>query len=150
MRDENMNRLDRGTLGVWRLGNILGWSIGALVVGVAINFAANILFVDVLDAAIDPFTGGAVVPAAIELVFTAVFVGAAIGAVIGSRVYRLPLPTAAVVMLIYLSLWPFATIAVMAWSNMGVVIAVSAVLHLAVALAAARYMSRRRERNTPL
>jgi hypothetical protein len=149
VRDENMNRLDRGTLGVWRLGNILGWSLGALVVGVAISFAAEILFVDVLDAAIDPFTGGAVVPAAIELVFTAVFVGAAMGAVIGSRVYRQPMLTAAVVMLIYLSLWPFATIAARASSNFGVAIAVSAVLHMAAGLAAARYMSRRRARNTP-
>jgi hypothetical protein len=134
----------------WRLGNILGWSLGALVVGVATYFAAGFLFVDVLDAAIDPFTGGAVVPAPIQLVFTAVFVGAAIGAVIGSRVYRLPMLTAAVVMLIYLSPWPFATPAAWEWSDFGVAIVVSAVLHMAAGLAAARFMSRRRARDKSL
>ncbi|MFN2490360.1 MAG: hypothetical protein ABR529_11605 [Actinomycetota bacterium] len=51
-------------------------------------------------------------------------------------------------MLIYLSLWPFAGTAAIS-SNMGVGIAASAVLHLAVALASARYMSRRRAPNTP-
>lgn len=119
-----------------------GWALGALIVGVALSFATNILFVDVLDAAIDPFTGGGVVPEWIEASGAALMVGAAIGGVIGSRVTSSPVAWAVVTTFVYLTLWPFATL-----FATGRVMAVSAVLHLLAAAGAAHWFARRRARH---
>lgn len=86
-----------------------GWALGALVVAVALSFGTEILFVDVLDEAIDPLTGGAVVPEWIQAIGTAVIVGGAVGAVVGSRVAH-AVPLAIVTTLVYVALWPFATL----------------------------------------
>ena len=144
MTNERMSTLDRGTLGLWRVANVIGWSLGALIVAIAVEYAADILFVDVLDAAIDVVTDGAVVPFEIAATVTALLVGAAIGAVIGSRVYRWQIPTAVAVTLVYLLAWPFAT--VMLGRN-GWWIALSVVLHLASAILAARFMLTRRRKS---
>ncbi|MDQ4028134.1 MAG: hypothetical protein M3214_08815 [Actinomycetota bacterium] len=37
----------------WRAANIVGWSLGALVVGAALSFLMSILFVDILDGLMD-------------------------------------------------------------------------------------------------
>jgi hypothetical protein len=84
--------------------------IGTVVIAIAMNFAASILIVDVLDAAIDPVTGGAVVPDAVSALLTALLVGAAVGFVVGSRVTQQPVAMSVAVMIIYLALWPMAVI----------------------------------------
>ena len=116
----------------------LGWALGALVVAVAMSFAANILFVDVLDAAIDPFTGGAVVPEWIEAVGTALLVGGAIGGVIGSRVGPRAVAIAVGVTVLYLLMWPFAV-----FLARGLLLPVAAVLHVVAATLVANWMQRR-------
>lgn len=115
-----------------------GWALGALVVAVALSFVTNILFVDVLDAAIDPITGGAVVPEWIEAVGGGLIVGGAIGLVIGSRVGRGAVVLAAVVTAVYLALWPFGSLF---WST-GAMVA-SLFVHLVAAMAIARLLQRR-------
>lgn len=115
-----------------------GWALGALVVAIALSFAANVLFVDVLDAAIDPLTGGAVVPEWIEVTGTALLVGGAIGGVVGSRVARGAVALSVGVTLLYLFTWPFAVFITRGW-----LLAVGAALHVAAAALAARWMRRR-------
>ena len=123
MTEPELSTFDRSTLGAWRVGNIVGWSLGALVVAVVVSFGANSLFVDVLDAAIDPFTGGSVVPAPIELIGSGLLVGGSIGLVIGSRVYRARIWVAVAVTVIFLVITPFAFLAAMGtgpvWATLG-------------------------------
>ncbi len=133
--------MDRAVLQTWRIGNIIGWSLGALIVAIAMNFAASILIDDILDAAVDPITGGAVVPYAISGAITAILVGGSAGAVVGSRVVARPLVVSVVVVLIYLAVWPFALLGL---GLSGVWIALAIVAHVASAVAAARLMARRR------
>lgn len=108
MTEPELNSLDKSTLNAWRIGNVLLWSLGALVVAVAMSFGSDILFYDVLDAAIDPFTGGGVVPDVIILVGTGLLVGASIGLVIGSRVYRSRILVAVLVTAFFVGFMPFA------------------------------------------
>lgn len=117
----------------------VGWCLGALVVAIALSFATGILFDDVLDAAIDPFTGGAVVPGWIEMAGTALIIGGAIGGVIGSRVDRGAVGLSVAVALFYVAMWPFAV-----FLATGGEMAISLGLHLGAAALAARWMQRRR------
>lgn len=116
----------------------LGWALGALIVAIALSFATDILFVDVLDEAIDPFTGGAVVPEWIQAVGGALIVGGAIGAVIGSRVTRGAVGWAIGTSAFYVLLWPFASL-----FSSGPLVTAAMVLHVVAAAVAARWMSRR-------
>jgi hypothetical protein len=117
-----------------------GWALGALIVAVALSFATDVLFVDVLDAAIDPFTGGAVVPEWVQAV-GALITGGAIGGVIGSRVALHPVGVTVATTIVYLLLWPFATL-----FGSGGLMAAAAVVHLVAAIAAARWFERRAAR----
>ena len=107
MTEQELTTFDRKTSGAWRIGTSILWCLGALVVAVAMSFAATSLFYDVLDAAIDPFTGGAVVPEPITLIGSALLVGGSIGLVIGSRVHRARIWIAGIVAALYLSSAPF-------------------------------------------
>ena len=89
-----------------QVGTAILWSLGALVVAIAMSFAANMLFFDFLDSVMDPFSGGGVVPAAITLIGTSLLVGGSIGLVIGTRVPRGRKWVAAAVAVFYLSLVP--------------------------------------------
>jgi hypothetical protein len=120
-------------------GAAFGWALGALIVAIALSFATNILFVDVLDAAIDPFTGGGVVPEWIQAVGSALIVGGAIGAVIGSRVARGAVGWAIGTSAFYVLLWPFASLFLSA-----PLMVTAMVLHVVAAALAARWMSRRK------
>ena len=117
----------------------IGWSVGALIVAIAMGFAANILVYDVLDAAIDPFTGGAVVPDPISAVLMALLVGASAGAVVGSRVTRGPIVASTIVVVLYLFVWPMSFMGI----HDGTWMAVSIVAHFGFAALAAHLMSRR-------
>ena len=141
MTQDTMRPVDRATLGAWRLGNIVGWSLGALVVAVATNFAARILIDDVMDAALDPLTGGTVVPESVGTLLSAVLVGTALGAVIGSRVWTRPVLVSVVVALFFVALWPFA---VVASGSSGPWMAALSIAHLACAGVASHLLSRRR------
>ena len=99
-----VDSLDGSTFGV---GTTILWCLGALIVAVAMSFAATSLFYDVLDAAIDPFTGGAVLPQPITLIESSLLVGGSIGLVIGSRVHRARIWIAGIVAALYLSSAPF-------------------------------------------
>ncbi|HEV2756349.1 MAG TPA: hypothetical protein VG318_11310 [Actinomycetota bacterium] len=115
-----------------------GWALGALVVAVALSFVTNILFSDVLDAAIDPITGGGVVPEWIEAIGGGLIVGGAVGLVIGSRVGRGAVALAGFVTFLYLALWPFGTLF---WSAGPMVASLFA--HLLAAMATARALQHR-------
>lgn len=115
-----------------------GWCLGALVVAIALSFATNILFYDVLDELIDPFTGGAVVPHWIQVYGSALVVGGAIGGVIGSRVNRGAVGLSVAVALVYVAMWPFA-----AFFASGMLMATGLALHVLAAAFAARWMRRR-------
>lgn len=141
MLSEQMSVLDRTTLVLWRSVNIVGWMLGALIAAIAVNFAAEILFVDVLDAAIDVFTDGAIVPYQVSAPITSLVVGGVIGAVLGSRVYRAPVVVAAVAAMVYLAVSPFGLLRI---GEGGAWMAGSAVVHLAAAIIVARVISRRR------
>jgi hypothetical protein len=123
------------------MGRVIGWSLGALIVAVAMDFAAAILIDDVLDAAIDPITGGAVVPQPISTVLTAVLVGGSVGGVVGSRVDFRPIVVSVVVVLVYLGLWPLAVVGTGTSGNW---LVIGVIVHIGSAAAAARLMSRRR------
>lgn len=140
---ETLTAAQRGEVRVGRVGNVVGWSIGALIVAVAMEFVAMILVDDVLDAAIDPLTGGSTVPDGIAVVLSGLLVGGALGGVIGSRVRARPVLVSLLVTLLYLALWPFA---LMVSAPGGLWIAIGAVAHLASAGAAARFMSSRATR----
>ena len=141
MTKEELSALDRGTLQTWKVGNIVLWSLGALVVAVAVSFGADILFVDVLDAAIDPFTGGGVVPTPVAAIGTALLVGGCIGLVIGSRVYRARVIIAIAVTVFYLLFVPFAFLSV--YSDGPVWTTIALATHIAAAAAVARLFESR-------
>lgn len=145
MHHEDTTAVRRGGFSLRGLANIVGWSLGALVVATALSLAMEILFVDVLDAAIDPFTGGAVVPGWIQLTITSTVIGAAIGAVVGSRLHRGAMAAAVVVTLIFISVWPFA-IPPFIEREVGMAIPVSVALYLAAAAGGAAFFHRRRHR----
>ena len=88
MSEQHYGTLDRQPARELGMGRVFLWCLGALVVASAMSFAADILFYDVLDAAIDPFTGGGVVPGPVALIGSGLLVGGSIGLVIGSRVDR--------------------------------------------------------------
>jgi hypothetical protein len=145
-KPDELSFADKMTLRTWRAGNLMGWSLGALLVAVTLSLAADILTYDVLDAALDiVVSGGAVPPPEVAVVYTALIVGGGVGAVIGSRVYRWPLSTSIVVTLIYLALWPFST-PVALWLGPGWFwTSLSVSLHLGAAVLAARLIYRRRK-----
>lgn len=118
----------------------IGWCLGALIVAIAMGFAVNILVYDVLDAAIDPFTGGAVVPDPVTAVLMALLVGGSAGAVVGSRVTRGPIVASLVVLLLYLFVWPMSFMGI----HDGSWLAVAVVAHFGFAALGAHLMSRRR------
>lgn len=109
---------------------VVGWAFGALVVAVALSFVTNILFTDVLDAAIS-----GVVPEWIEALGTGLIIGGGIGLVIGSRVDRSAVFAAAVTTVVYLALWPFGSLF---WS--GRVMLLSLFVHLFAAMCTARLL----------
>lgn len=117
----------------------IGWALGAVVVAVAVSLAMEILFVDVLDAAIDPIVGGGVVPETVQIVGTALVVGAAIGGVVGSRVHNRAVVVALVTTAVYLGTWPFALLL----SRTGGT-AINVTLHFLAAGVAAWWMERRK------
>jgi hypothetical protein len=143
---EDLGFVDRETLRLWRVVNVVGWSIGALLVGSAVGFLANLLFVDFLDSlgTFDPFLFS---PAgeAFQVAATAVAAGTAIGAVVGSRVYRYPRAVTAVVVLIHTLASPFAAtiprVSGSAWITSAIML-----LHFPVAIYVAHdlYLRRRR------
>lgn len=132
--DTDAGRVTRSSRGI----AAAGWALGALVVAVALSFATEVLFGDVLDAALDPLTGGAVVPEWIQATGTALIVGAAVGGVIGSRVEH-AVPVAIMTTVVYVALWPFATLV-----GRGGLVGVVVVLHVAAAAAVAHLIRRAR------
>jgi len=121
----------------------VGWCLGALIVAVAMAFASNILVMDVLDAAIDPWTGGAVVPDPVTALLTALLVGGSAGAVVGSRVPRGAVAAALVVVLIYFFVWPMSFTGI----EQGEWMAVSVTLHFGCAAVGAHLMAKRNGRS---
>ncbi|HVF52346.1 MAG TPA: hypothetical protein VNC78_01940 [Actinomycetota bacterium] len=119
------------------MAHTLVWCFGALIVAVAMGFAANILVADVLDEAIDPFTDGAIVPDPATALIFGFLVGGATGAVVGSRVRRGPSVAACVVIATYLYVWPMTFLSI----RSGTWLTVSIVAHLVFAAGAARVMS---------
>jgi hypothetical protein len=145
-KPDELGFADSATLRAWRGGNLMGWSLGALIVGMALTFAVDILTFHVLDAALDRVVSeGAAPPRQVVLVYTALIVGGGIGAVIGSRVYRWPLTTSIVVTLIFLALWPFSTPMAGELDPGWFWLALSVSLHLGAAALAARLTNRRRK-----
>jgi hypothetical protein len=145
-KPDKLSFADSATLRAWRAANLIGWSLGALLVAVALSFAVDILTYDVLDAALDlVVSGGAIPPPEVAVIYSALIVGGGVGAVIGSRVYRWPLTTSIVVMLIFLALWPSSMIDAgwvdpkWFWTSL------SFSLHLGAAALAARLIYRRRK-----
>lgn len=132
--------MERGTVverSPWADGAAaVGWALGAFVVALALTVGTTILFIDVLDAAIDPITGGAVVPDWIHGSFRGLVVGGAIGGVIGSRVRRGAVVLAAATALLFLSMSPFRFFTES-------VQALSVTTHVAAAVAVARLMRER-------
>jgi hypothetical protein len=145
-KPDKLSFADSATLRTWRAANLIGWSLGALLVAVALSLAVDILTYDVLDAALDiVVSGGAIPPPEVAVVYSALIVGGGVGAVIGSRVYRWPLTTSIVVMLIFLALWPSSMIDA-GWLDPGWLwTSLSVSLHLGAAVLAARLIYRRRK-----
>jgi hypothetical protein len=130
--------VDRGTLRFWRVANVVGWSLGALLVGAALSFLMSVLFVDILDALMD-----GVVPGWIQVLTTSLVGGAAMGAVIGSRVYRWPAVVAVAVCIVFLYVLPISFMLPLWLSNRALGYALSAlVVPSAVAVAVYRYRKR--------
>jgi hypothetical protein len=144
-KSDELSFADKITLRSWRAGNLMWWCLGALLVAVALSFAVDILTYDVLDAALDLVSDGAVPPPEVAVVYSALIVGGGIGAVIGSRVYRWPLTTSIVVTLVYLALWPFSTPLAGEFDPGWLWLALSISLHLGAAVLAARLIYRRRK-----
>lgn len=119
---------------------VVAWCLCALIVAVLMSFAASILIVDVLDAAIDPLTGGAVVPDPIAVLLTGLLVGGSLGAVVGSRIDRRPVAVSVAVLIVYMLIWP------MLWvlADSALWLSVSIVVHVVSAVLAAHLLSRGR------
>ena len=150
-KSDELSFSDSATLRAWRAGNLIGWSLGALIVGMALSFAVDILTYDVLDAAIDRVvSGGAIVPPEVAVVYSGLIVGGGMGAVIGSRVYRWPVMTSIVVVLILLARWPFSMIDARFLDPGWLWMSLSIALHLGAAVLAARLLYRRRKYRPPM
>lgn len=133
---------DEGFVGWAWIGNVVGWSIGAMFGGLLMRFVASLLIHDLLDAVIDPATGGAVVPDHVAVLLTATLIGATMGSIIGSQAVRFPVAAAALVAMIYVASWslaPAALLRLSAWWT-----TVSAGVLIATAVASAALWSRRR------
>lgn len=125
MTEQHYGTLDRQPARGSGIASAFLWCLGALVVALAMSFAAEILFYDVLDAAIDPFTGGSVVPEPVALVGSGLLVGGSIGLVIGSRVHRARIWVAVGVTVFYLAFIPFPLLGFYGvgpfWATVGIV-----------------------------
>jgi hypothetical protein len=136
--ERDLDFIDRGTIRFWRAANIVGWSLGALLVGAALSFLMSVLFVDILDALMD-----GVVPGWIQVGATSLAAGAAMGAVIGSRVYRWPAVVAVAVCIVFLYALPISFMLPLGVPNRALGYALSAlVVPSAVSVAVYRYRKR--------
>ncbi len=102
---EDLDTVDRATLRVWRVINILGWSFVALVIGYFGNWVA----MNAASATANLFGGVWPAPPLMAVLYAAL-VGAVIGSIIGLRVYRSPAAAAGVVAFLAGGLFPQVTI----------------------------------------
>lgn len=99
---QDLDRIDRATLRMWRASNLLGWGFLALIAGRVVEFVAA----NAASATANLF-GGTLVPHAASDLAYALMVGAAVGALVGLHVYRSPGLVAGMAALLGVALWPF-------------------------------------------
>lgn len=143
---QQLTGLDRLTLRLWRLMNVIGWSVGALLVALffrlGVEAAAGFLhhsFADSTARAYAVFAFSVEVPAS-------VLSGSAIGSLVGSRVYRRPDLVAGGVSSLYAGILYLAKLTYPASGTARALAAVAMFVAVPIAIWLARRSSRARPR----
>jgi hypothetical protein len=110
---DHLDRIDRATLVMWRLGNVMGWSLLSLAAALLIHLTTSRLLSDpLLSPGWDPLIGSDA-PLALRVLaqgFISALTGLAIGGIVGAKVWRRQKISAAIVAGCYVTLasLPFA------------------------------------------
>jgi hypothetical protein len=144
---EQLTGLDRLTLHLWRIGNVVGWSVAALLVSLFFRLAVEDVAAFFHHSFADSTTARDYVIFAFTVEMPAsVLCGSSIGSLLGARVYRRPDVVAGAVSALYAAVLYLAKLTYPASGGERALAAASMLVAVPVSIWLARQASRSRPR----
>jgi hypothetical protein len=92
--NDELSLFDRGTLVFWRVSNLIGWSVLAMLAGYTLNFLLFNLNLLAWQKWTSSFGGGSDLIPTVIGPLSSVVAGAVVGSVVGRHLYRFVMPIA--------------------------------------------------------